>query len=239
MSPALANPHPEAAAVSAPLPLCRSLLNLLNLYTRAKVGSMALGGRSLHGIGEWHGVIQHDGGPFLTLPSAILEKLEEFSWALTLSAVVREPFAMPLVWVTFDLAPTFADGPRGWAHYPDETRLAAARGAVERFGVAPSVIIDGYSVLAVGWTLTEPLTDEIRARDLLRRLAEKLGAPLPEASDPLSATISLPGSIVRNVGTVDVPVVQVVTLDQDRTVSGADLEAALRPPPARKKGVTA
>jgi len=244
MSAAIA-PETTPALAPPPIPLCRGLLALLNMLTRCKSGAVRLDGRSAGGIGTWQGVLRLDGQPFLVLPEAILTQLEDIGgWALTFTPAVwseelSAPTMLPLAFVLVDLAPAYRNGPNGWRWYPDEERARTAINALAAFPAAPALVIDGFAVLAICWQLAEPVPADDRARGLLRALATRFGGSLPE-DDPLTATAPLPGSIVRNVGTIDIPVVRFVTLDPAQTTTITDLGAALADPGvSRRKGATA
>ena len=218
--------------------LCADLLALLNLLVRWPTGSIAIEGRTLSGIGTSSNALRCNGTALALLPVALLELLAARpAWGITFSAAVldgRRPIALAAAFTTFDLVPTFANGPEGWRWYVDEARVAAADEALAAFPIRPAVVIDGFAQLVAVWPLTAPIVADDRARRLLAGLAARLGGDVLE--DPLTARLPLPGGICRNVGALHVPVVRFVELEPERTVALTELDTALAGDGARVKG---
>ncbi len=214
------------------IPLCRGLLDFLNLFARA-AGTLYIDARSSDGIGHERPGFPLHAAPLIELPMGLYPLLEDPTWGFQFTPVL-DGAVMPVAAVVIELRAELRNGPRGHDWYVSQDRAAAVE-SLDTFAVRPTAVVDASPKnVAAFWALTEPVPADARAAELLRRLAEYFGETPP--ADPLALRAPLPGGLVREVSSSRLAV-DFRALEPERLVTITDLEAALTAP--RKRGAKA
>jgi hypothetical protein len=244
----IADTATPSADTAAPATYCENVLALLNLLARAAPGELIL---DFFGTPERGDVKCSTGARLTVLPTPVLAALEA-DWhvrvvpALTSDASGRVPVSVAALYARFR-PPVSFDAKAG--RHVAEPDAAKIRDALAGF-LPAALIVDALGEVTAWWPLREPLRDMVCARDLQRRLAERLGAatetdvemaPPPRIigpgfarmshmlpADAPAAFVSIAGKC-RDAGAFG-PWVSIDVLDAARTYDVEEIAAALARP---------